>query len=200
MAAAALFSHTHTHTHKPSPLTQYNTSPQVCDSSLILLRLLLLLFLTFPSCYCCNPARHIIIIIIMSSLTWFQLLDAEDGSPYMGTSADIVSLPPNSILAEFRDSVKAKNSPILSSFTSSQLVVYRNKASFFQSNNSQEQGNRPLKPSFSMDGLGTTEEEALAVVVPVFPNRAAQQVESTGKLGVLIFNSSITISIAWKEY
>ena len=118
----------------------------------------------------------------------------------MDTRTTKVSINSKADVDDFLEAVKAKNSNKLSAIDASDLQVYRNKASFDQLKNAQEQGEGPLKSSHLMADLGTTEEEALAVVVPVFPNRAAQQVESTGKLGVLIFNSSITISIAWKEY
>ena len=65
-----------------------------------------------------------------SPLFWFQLLDSVTGLPYKGTTADYVSLPPGSVIAHFRDAVKAKNSNKLSSFDPADLLVYKNKTAF----------------------------------------------------------------------
>jgi hypothetical protein len=41
------------------------------------------------------------------ALVWFQLVDST-GSPFKGTSISSVFLPPNSLLVQFRDAVKAE--------------------------------------------------------------------------------------------
>ena len=61
---------------------------------------------------------------------WFLLLDSATGQPYKGTSADKVSVSSSADVADFRDAVKTKNSSILTGITSSQLLVYKNKAAF----------------------------------------------------------------------
>ena len=100
-------------------------------------------------------------------LVWFFLLDSSTGMPYKGTSADAVSLPPRSVIVHFRDAVHLKNSSILTGIASSQLLVYMTKAAFDKRNAAvDEEKVEPLKSSLSLDGLGTTEEEALVVVVP----------------------------------
>ena len=70
-----------------------------------------------------------------SPLVWFLLLDSITGLPYKGTTADYVSLPPSSVIAQFRDAVKNKDkddgdAAILTPFKSSQLHVYKNKDAF----------------------------------------------------------------------
>ena len=102
-----------------------------------------------------------------SPLIWFLLFDSATGKPYKGTSADAVSLPPGSVIVQFRDAVHFENSSILTGIASSQLIVYKTKAAFDKRNAAVDEGNEePLKSSLSLDGLGTTEEEALVVVVP----------------------------------
>jgi len=107
-----------------------------------------------------------------SPLVWFLLLDSVTGKPYMGTSADYVYLSPDTVIAQFRDAVKVKDkedgdSAILTSFKSSQLLVYKDKNAFDQRNATVDEGKQePLKPSCKINGLGTTEEDALVVVVP----------------------------------
>jgi hypothetical protein len=44
----------------------------------------------------------------MHPLIWFHLYDYETGLPYKGTTADKVSVPPGSDIADFRDAVKVK--------------------------------------------------------------------------------------------
>ena len=102
-----------------------------------------------------------------STSVWYLLVDS-NGQPYKKTSADLVELPSTTcVIAQFRDAVKLKNSPILGGFTSSQLIVYKNKESFEKRNTRVEQEREvPLKSSGLLDGLGVTEEEALIVVVP----------------------------------
>ena len=95
---------------------------------------------------------------IQPYLIWFQLVGS-DGNPYMGTSATSVSDLPVTIVDTFRDAIKAKNPNKLSAFDASNLKVYKNKAAF----DAKEQD---LKSSFLISGLGTSEEDALIVLVP----------------------------------
>ena len=65
-----------------------------------------------------------------SSRIWFHLYGS-DGMPYKGTNADKVMLPHGSVVAQFRDAVKAKNSDsILKGIAPSSLSVFKNKDSF----------------------------------------------------------------------
>jgi hypothetical protein len=43
----------------------------------------------------------------MSSVIWFLLVEST-GKPYKGTTADFLSLAAGSVVAQFRDAVKAK--------------------------------------------------------------------------------------------
>jgi hypothetical protein len=107
-----------------------------------------------------------------SPLIWFLLVDSVTGQPYKGTTADKVSIASTADVADFRDAVKKKDKDdgdagVLNPFKSSQLLVYKNKASFDKRNAAADEGKEePLKSSHHMDGLGETEEEALIVVVP----------------------------------
>jgi hypothetical protein len=101
-----------------------------------------------------------------SPLIWFQLLDSATGEPYKKTSADYVSLPPGSVIAQFRKAVHLENSSILTGITSSQLTVYRNKAAFEKRNAAIDEGKEePLQPTESIGLLGS-KEDMLVVVVP----------------------------------
>jgi hypothetical protein len=100
-----------------------------------------------------------------SPLVWFLLLHSSNGQPYNGTCADYVSLPTGSVIAQFRDAIKKKDkddgdAAILTPFKSSQLLVYKSKAAFFEGKE------EPLKSSCPLDGLGKTEEDMLVVIVP----------------------------------
>ena len=103
-----------------------------------------------------------------STKFWFLLLDSvTTGQPYEGSTADFVSLPPGSVVAEFRKLVHSKNSSILTGIAPSQLLVYKNKASFDKRNNAAEDEGKEeaLDPTQSVDGLGS-KEDMLVVVVP----------------------------------
>ncbi|KAI3653953.1 hypothetical protein MP228_001104 [Amoeboaphelidium protococcarum] len=103
-----------------------------------------------------------------SPLVWFLLLDSATGEPYKGTSADYVSLPPGSVIAQFREAAKAKHQNKLSSVDAADLLVYKNKAAFDKRNASVDDGKEvPLEEDFSIDGLGKSKKEALVVVVPL---------------------------------
>jgi len=64
------------------------------------------------------------------SLIWYHLYDSKTGKPYMGTSADKISVPSSADIADFRDAVKAKNPNKLSSVDAADLLVFKNKAAF----------------------------------------------------------------------
>ena len=66
------------------------------------------------------------------SKIWFHLYDSANGVPYMGTTADYVTLPPSAVIDQFRDAVKAECSNKLSSIHASDLLVFKNKQSFDQ--------------------------------------------------------------------
>ena len=111
-----------------------------------------------------------------SPLVWFLLLDSTTGLPYKGTTADYVSLPPGSVIAQFRDAAHLKNSSILTGITSSQLLVYKNKAAFVDGKE------EPLDPTESLGLLGS-KEDMLVVVVPSSRSSSRSTSESslTGK-------------------
>ena len=69
-----------------------------------------------------------------STLVWFLLVESATGLPYKGTSATAVSLPPDSIIAEFQYAVKTEYSSKLSSVDVGDLLVYKNKAAFDKRN------------------------------------------------------------------
>ncbi len=104
-----------------------------------------------------------------SPLVWFQLLDTATGLLYKGTSADYVSLPPGSVIAQFRDAVKKKDkddgdAAVLTPFKSSQLLVYKNKAAFDKRNAAVDDGKtEPLEEDSLINGLGSSKKEALVV-------------------------------------
>jgi hypothetical protein len=102
---------------------------------------------------------------------WFRLYNSATGEPYKEANADKVAVSSHADVADFRDAVIEKfekqKSSVLSGFASFQLLVYKNKAAFDKRNATVDDGKEePLKSSRSLDGLGTTEEEALIVVVP----------------------------------
>ena len=104
-----------------------------------------------------------------SPLVWFLLLDSATGLPYKGTSADYVSLPPGSVIAQFRDAVKAKyDQPnYLKDIPSGTLFVYKNKAAFDKRNATADDGKEePVEEDSFINGLGASKKEALIVVVP----------------------------------
>jgi hypothetical protein len=102
---------------------------------------------------------------------WFRLFDSsgkqwpETTAAYILSSSLVIPL-----VHEFREAVKAKyDQPnYLQNIPSSTLLVYRNEESFKKRNLSNDEGNEyPLRPSFSIIGLGQNdEEEALIVFVP----------------------------------
>jgi hypothetical protein len=110
-------------------------------------------------------------------LIWFQLLDSATGEPYKKTTSDYVSLPPGSVIAQFRDAVKVKyDQPnFLRDIPSGALLVYKNKAAFV------DEKEKPLKSSHPLDALGKTEEESDMLVVVVPSSRSTSESSLTGK-------------------
>ncbi|KAJ3202118.1 hypothetical protein HDU67_000791 [Dinochytrium kinnereticum] len=100
-----------------------------------------------------------------SPLVWFLLLDSATGLLYKGSSADYFSLPPGSVIAQFRAAVKAENPNKLSFVDAADLNVYRNKAAF-DKRNAAIDDEKEEQTSRLMDGLGASKKEALVVVVP----------------------------------
>ncbi len=96
------------------------------------------------------------------SLTWFLLCDSV-GQPYKGTSSDAAPLPDGAIVAQLRDAVKYKHSNKLAYIDAADLIVYANKTAF------ENKEDEPLKSSWPLEVLGKSEEEALFVIVPLFP-------------------------------
>jgi hypothetical protein len=92
---------------------------------------------------------------------WFLLVDSTNGQPYRGSSSDRISISSSAGVVDFRKGVKTeyKESNLLTDIASSQLVVYKNRAAF-------DANEASLKSSFPLHGLGTTEDDAIIVVVP----------------------------------
>jgi len=90
----------------------------------------------------------------------------------MGTSADKVAISTSADVADFRDAVKNKDkedgdSAILTSFKSSQLLVYKDKNAFDQRNApATKEKQEPLEEDSFITGLGASKKESLVVVVP----------------------------------
>ncbi len=97
-----------------------------------------------------------------SPLVWFQLYDSATGEPYKGTYSDYVSLPPDSVIAQFRDAAHLKNSSILTGITSSQFTIYKNKAAFDKRNAAVDDGKEePLEEDSLVYGLGPSKKKPL---------------------------------------
>ncbi|KAF0708670.1 Aste57867_6263 [Aphanomyces stellatus] len=93
-------------------------------------------------------------------LVWFILVDGK-GQAYKGTTADIVKIPSDSIIAEFRDAVKAKYADShLKGIAPSDLKVYANKDAFDAENPV------PLEEDSKIGSYGGSKKDALLVVVP----------------------------------
>jgi hypothetical protein len=87
---------------------------------------------------------------------WFFLLDSATGQPYKNTTADYVSLPCYTVIAQFREAVKEKDkddgdAAVLTPFKSSQLLVYKNKAAFDKRNAVVDKGKEVLENTFIQD-------------------------------------------------
>jgi hypothetical protein len=100
-----------------------------------------------------------------SRFFWFQLADAVSGQILEGSTADKVSLPDGSDVADFRDTAKVKCSNKLSSVDSNNLLVYKNRAAFDKRNDDEEK-EEPLEEDALISGLGLSKKEALIVAVP----------------------------------
>jgi hypothetical protein len=101
---------------------------------------------------------------------WFQLVDAVTGQPFKDTGVTYVSSKSSMFVAQFLENVKDKDrtdASLLTDIAATQLRVYKNQASFEKRNASEEAGKEePLKSSSLLEGLGSSEEEALIVPVP----------------------------------
>jgi hypothetical protein len=90
---------------------------------------------------------------------WFVVVDAH-GKPYKGICADRAMMALNSNITDFRDEAFLKNSSAFSGCcTASQLKVFRSNTAFGAHETH-------LKSSLVLNGLGSTEDDALVVVVP----------------------------------
>ncbi|KAI3636316.1 hypothetical protein MIR68_005668 [Amoeboaphelidium protococcarum] len=131
---------------------------------------------------------------VSSPLVWFLLLDGDTGEPYRGTSATSIlrsSLPPGSVIAQFKDAAKAEHSNKLSSVDAADLLVYKNKAAFDKRNAAVDDGKEePLEEDSIIDGLGQSRQEDMLVVVVPQPILPSQTQSSPFPLcGVPFFNS-----------
>ncbi len=105
------------------------------------------------------------------ALIWFLLLDSKTGEPYKKSSVSsiecyLVTVP---VIDQFWKFVHRKNSPILPGIAPSQLLIYKNKASFDKRNNAKDEGKEePLDPTESINGLGSKEDMLVVVVPPPF--------------------------------
>jgi hypothetical protein len=123
-------------------------------------------------------------------LVWFQLVDST-GSPFKGTSISSVSLPPNSLLVQFRDAVKAKYADShLKGVAPSDLLVYENK---------DKEKQFPLKPSQILDQLTITDKDALIVVVPTSEQVSAAPPTQKRKLNYVNVSPS-SFGSEWHSY
>jgi hypothetical protein len=94
-----------------------------------------------------------------STLVWFLLVDS-DGHPYKRTTVSSISLPSSTVVDAFQEAAHLKNSSILTRINPSQLKVYKDKLAF-------DGKEKPLEQDSVIAGLGTSETEALIVVVPI---------------------------------
>jgi hypothetical protein len=132
-----------------------------------------------------NPQPLPSYALSLTSLVWFQLLDSVTGLPYKGTSADFVSPAPGSVIAQFRDAVHLKNSSILTGLSSSQLLVYKNKAAFDKRNAAVKDGKEEsLEEDSFINGLGASKKEALVVVVKTVAISISSRQVTTRKMSV----------------
>jgi hypothetical protein len=95
-------------------------------------------------------------------LIWFRLLiNSTSGQPYRGTTASSVMLPSDFNVDQFRKTVKAEyNQPgYLKDIPAGAVLVYKNSAAFTRKEH-------PLNSSTILNDFGTTEDEALIVLVP----------------------------------
>jgi hypothetical protein len=93
----------------------------------------------------------------MERSIWFQLVDSQ-GRAYRQSRPSKVHLSPSSKVTEFRKAVKNFQSRTLGEFKASQLIVYKNKASF--------KAKKPLKPLAPLNDLESSKENAIYIFVP----------------------------------
>ena len=96
-------------------------------------------------------------------LIWFQLLDADTGQPYKGTTVSSIkrSSLDVPVVDQFREAVQLKyDKPnYLKDIPSGALLVYKNKTAFVEGKD------KPLDPTESLGLLGS-KEDMLVVAVP----------------------------------
>ena len=97
-------------------------------------------------------------------LVWYLILDSATGNPCKESTPSTVSLPPGSVIDQFRKAVCLESSSILTGITSSQLRVYKNKAAF-DKRNDLEGKEEPLEEDALIQNLGSSKKEALIVAV-----------------------------------
>lgn len=98
-------------------------------------------------------------------LIWYCLFDSSTGQPFLGTTADKVSVSTSADVADFRDAVHTKNASILTGIDASQLLVYKNKA-YFHKRHSVDQGKEgPLDPTEPISFLGSKDDMLIVSVV-----------------------------------
>lgn len=121
-----------------------------------------------------RPLQYIIIMtsqimqdssLLLSSsenrLIWFRLVDST-GHPYKEAASDYVSLPPNNVVAQFRDAVKTKYADShLKGFAPSNIKVFKNKEAF------EKNEPPPFASSHPLVGLGSEDDDKTALVVLV---------------------------------
>eukprot|EP00158_Paraphelidium_tribonemae_P008738 Partr_v1_DN28666_c1_g1_i13_m49862 len=106
-----------------------------------------------------------------SPLIWFQLVDSAAGLPFGGTSAtsvlrDYLAVSHPADVVDFLDAVKKKYfDSHLKGIAPSDLRVYENRAAFDRRNSIQDK-QEPLEVDSLVDGLGSSMEDAVIVVVP----------------------------------
>jgi hypothetical protein len=107
---------------------------------------------------------------------WYALVD-QNGKPYAESNASSVEIDRNGSINvdKFRELVYTKCALILPRMIPSQLLVYLNSSAF---ENRETRNQDPLKSSFLIDGIGSTEVGALIVMVPAtsYHSTSKQQV------------------------
>ncbi len=128
-----------------------------------------------------------------SPLVWFLLLDSATGLPYKGTTADYVSLAPGSMIAQFRDAVKAKYSNKLSSVDAGELLVYKNKTAFGKK--------EALDPTESLGVLGSKEDMLVVVFsdsTAAFNAEFAPKIKEVASSGAPVLQAATETKMAFE--
>jgi len=99
-------------------------------------------------------------------LVWYCLFDSSTGQPFLGTTADKVSVSISADVADFRDAVHTKNLSILTGIVASQLLVYKNKADFDKRDSVDQEKEGPLDPTEPISFLGIKDDMIIVSVTP----------------------------------